>query len=357
MSNQPKVSIIIPIWNTEKYLEKCLDSIVNQTLKDIEIICVNNGSTDSCAEIIDKYMRKDSRIKTVFKEHGCLSSARNAGIKLATAPYMTFVDSDDWIEPQCYEVALQKFENDTEIDLVCWGANVVSVDIDESSQYLKNAKTYHKIRLVGKRDLSISNILKSNVCVWNKLFKTEIIRQNDVRFPENLCLEDNTFFYCYIANCKKAYYLDKYFYNYVQRKNSELERIRSQQSEVYAMALKNLEFIINYLKKKNLFYKYEDLLFVLFKIWLQSDYQDANLYNKQKVLDIASFVAGMLENIGQDDILTEALKNKQYNLVIDFCEQKEVKIFGNNIFGLFKISATNRFILKLLGMKIKFKNK
>ena len=113
---EAQVSIVIPIWNTEKYLERCLQSLVNQTLQIIEIICVNNGSTDRCGEIIENFAKSDKRIKVVNIEHGSISNARNTGIAAASAPYITFVDSDDWVEPTCYEEALKEFSKDSEID-------------------------------------------------------------------------------------------------------------------------------------------------------------------------------------------------------------------------------------------------
>lgn len=136
---QPKVSVVIPIWNTEKYLEKCLDSIINQTLENIEIICVNNGSTDSSQQILERYAQNDTRIKIVNIEHCSLSGARNTGIKISTAKYITFVDSDDWISLDNYELAVNEFEKDSEIDLVCWGANIINLNLEENSTYVTQA--------------------------------------------------------------------------------------------------------------------------------------------------------------------------------------------------------------------------
>ena len=99
--NNIKVSVIVPVYNCEKYLKKCLDSLVNQTLKDIEIICVNDGSTDNSGRILEEYT--DSRIKIITKENGGLSSARNAGIAVAKGEYLGFVDSDDWVDLDFYE--------------------------------------------------------------------------------------------------------------------------------------------------------------------------------------------------------------------------------------------------------------
>ena len=104
---QPKVSVIIPVYNVEKYLRQCLDSVVNQTLKDIEIICIDDGSTDNSLNILKEYAQKDNRIKIISKKNGGLSSARNAGLKFATGEFVGFVDSDDYIERETYENAVE----------------------------------------------------------------------------------------------------------------------------------------------------------------------------------------------------------------------------------------------------------
>ena len=113
----PKVSIIVPVYKVEKYLRKCIDSIINQTLKDIEIILVDDGSPDNCGKICDEYAAKDTRIKVIHKENGGLSSARNAGMEVAEGEYIGFVDSDDWIESDMYMTLWQKAK-DINADLV-----------------------------------------------------------------------------------------------------------------------------------------------------------------------------------------------------------------------------------------------
>ena len=100
----PKVSIIVPVYNVGKYLSKCLDSLINQTLEDIEIICINDGSTDNSGSICDKWQSRDNRIRVIHRDNGGASSARNSGIKIAVGRYIAYVDSDDWIRQDMYEV-------------------------------------------------------------------------------------------------------------------------------------------------------------------------------------------------------------------------------------------------------------
>ena len=115
MNNTPLISVIVPVYNVEKYLRKCVDSIVNQTYKNLEIILVDDGSPDNCGKICDEFAEMDNRVMVIHKENGGLSSARNAGLDIATGEYITFVDSDDYIENDTYEkvvVAINKFDSD-----------------------------------------------------------------------------------------------------------------------------------------------------------------------------------------------------------------------------------------------------
>lgn len=106
----PKISIIVPIYNVEKYLQKCVDSILCQTYKNLEIILVNDGSPDNCPAICDEYAKKDKRIKVIHKQNGGVSSARNAGLDVATGKYVQFVDSDDWVEPEYSKTMINLIE-------------------------------------------------------------------------------------------------------------------------------------------------------------------------------------------------------------------------------------------------------
>ena len=107
MNNNPKISVIVPVYKVEKYLDRCVESIVNQTYKNLEIILVDDGSPDNCPVMCDEWAEKDERIRVIHKENGGLADARNAGMNIATGDYIGFVDSDDWIEPNMYEVLLK----------------------------------------------------------------------------------------------------------------------------------------------------------------------------------------------------------------------------------------------------------
>ena len=220
----PKVSVIIPVYNTEKYLRKCLDSVVNQTLKDIEIICVNDGSPDNSLAILEEYAQNDNRIKIINKSNGGLSSARNAGLEISQGEFIGFVDSDDWIEPETYELAFNAM-NDYNPDLVCWGANVVADDKFSDYERLKEQQDNHIIKFEGLKEFNYVCDDYISATVWNKLFKAKIIKDYNVLYPEGLDNEDIEFTIKYLLHCNKVFFINKYLYNYLQRESSIIVQI------------------------------------------------------------------------------------------------------------------------------------
>ena len=122
--SQPLISVIVPIYKVEEYLDRCVESLINQTYKNLEIILVDDGSPDNCPQMCEAWAQKDSRIKVVHKENGGLSDARNAGFEVATGDIISFIDSDDWIEPEMFETMLSQMEKD-DSDIVSCGVNWV----------------------------------------------------------------------------------------------------------------------------------------------------------------------------------------------------------------------------------------
>ena len=177
-----KVSIIVPVYNVEKYLECCLESLINQTLKDIEIICVNDGSTDNSGKILDNYAAKDSRIKVISQPNKGLSEARNSGLKIATGEYISFVDSDDWVDWDFIEKLYDAAERN-------------NADIAVAS-IIRKKKSYEKFRVHYTEEKCFETLAeKINICnvptccyVWNKLYKRELIINE--RFTSGVYFED-----------------------------------------------------------------------------------------------------------------------------------------------------------------------
>lgn len=213
--NDIKISVIVPVYNTEKYLKKCLDSIISQNLKDIEIIIVNDCSLDKSLEIIKKYMRLDKRITLINKEKNeGISSARNSGIKLARGEYILHIDSDDWIE-QNYFFEMYNYAIKNNADIV----------ISDFYREFENGRVVYNIEqgLIGKEKIDkeevIENICQFKVspCIWNKLIKTELYKKNNILFPQGVSIgEDLYVILKLIYFSKNIIKYDKAFLHYIQ---------------------------------------------------------------------------------------------------------------------------------------------
>lgn len=234
----PKVSIIVPVYNVEEYLERCLDSLVNQTLKDIEIIIVNDGSTDGSKEIIQKYLNKYKNIVYLEKENGGLSSARNYGIPYAKGEYIGFVDSDDYVEITMYEKmynkAVEEKSDMVECDFIWEYPNKKIEDI---------GKIYS-----GKKEA----IVEARVVAWNKIIKKDIIEKTKITFPEGLRYEDIEFFYKIVPYLDKISFVKETLVHYIQRESS----IANTQNERTGEIFKIWENVLNYYIENNIFNEY-----------------------------------------------------------------------------------------------------
>jgi len=218
-----KISVVIPVYNVEKYLKKCLDSVINQTLREIEIICVNDGSTDKSLQILEEYAEKDDRIRIITKENGGIASARNRGMKYVNGNYVGFVDSDDWIKPDMYE---KLYENARlyDSDMVMCAAH----RFDDVTQELECDLPYFTLEHF---DETFDNcvfthetkdfLFALNVTPWNKLYKTEFLKETGIKFPEGMNFEDNVFFYeTYLKASRVSLVRDFLYYYRINRADS-----------------------------------------------------------------------------------------------------------------------------------------
>ena len=193
-----KVSIIIPVYNVENFLRKCLDSVVNQTLKEIEIICVNDGSTDDSQKILNEYAQQDKRIKIINKENAGLGAARNTGMKYVKGQYIGFVDSDDWVDLTMFEKLYEngKIHNSDMVMCPIMLVNEVTGRLNRDTSYFDLTYFKDEFDNRGFNHIQTKDII-FNIAVnaWNKIYKTEFINDIDAKFPEGLIFEDVPFFY------------------------------------------------------------------------------------------------------------------------------------------------------------------
>lgn len=239
----PKVSVIVPIYNVEKYLEKCINSLLSQTLEDIQIILVNDGSKDNSGNIAKEYEKNNKdRVIYVEKENGGLSDARNYGLKYATGDFIAFLDSDDYIEKNAYEEmynkAIEENADYVECDFIWEFPN--KIRMDKQYPYKNKKEMLSFVRVVA----------------WNKLIKRQLITDNNLEFPKGLRYEDVEFTYKLIPFINKFAYVDKPFIHYVQRKGS----IANVQNERTAEIFTVLDNVTEFYKKNNIYEKYRDEL-------------------------------------------------------------------------------------------------
>lgn len=211
---KPRLSIIVPVYNVEQYLRKCVDSILNQTFKEFELILVDDGSTDGSSRICDDYKEKDDRICVLHKENGGVSDARNYGIDHSNGEYIAFVDSDDWIDDGMYESMMSAIvENDADI-AVC-GHRVVTAD----GQIEETVVFEEPILLTGaEATIEILKDERMPSFAWNKLYKKRLFK--DIRFPKERIYEDTAVIYRYFDMAKRVYVLNRVYYNYLRRPGS-----------------------------------------------------------------------------------------------------------------------------------------
>lgn len=259
------ISVIIPIYNVELYLEKCIDSIINQTYKHIEIILVNDGSPDNCGEICEKYKELDSRIKVVHKKNGGLSDARNAGLEVATGKYVVFIDSDDYVEKDLIEESY-KVIDENNLDLVSFDYRKVDENgeiIEESILGLED--NIYDLNELGLNEYIIKKIYtyEHGVEAWHKMYKMSIIKDNNLKFTYNdlIFAEDLLFNLSYLVNVKKCATISQTYYNYLIRETSIMGK-----------------------PKKDLFIRYRNLFQTLEKYWKRFD------DNVVKVIPLGYFI-------------------------------------------------------------------
>ncbi|SFL66609.1 Glycosyltransferase involved in cell wall bisynthesis [Methanobrevibacter olleyae] len=303
-----KVSVIVPVYNVEKYLKECLDSIINQTLKDIEIICIDDGSTDNSLSILESYAEKDDRIKIISQENQGQGVARNTGLDNAVGNYIYFIDSDDFLElnalEELYNIAYEK-----SLDFVLF--QLINLD-DETNEYytitdydMPDIANLVKDNVFNYEDLD-HLIFKMAVSPVNKLYNRDFINNAGARFPERLIFEDNVFFWEVLFNAKRIYFVQKHYYK--RRRHSSSVTGLANIKFVDTLKIHNLIFDI--FKKYNLFNKFKKKLFNK-KIRL-ANYRFSQVNNKIKPIffdEVKKDFEEMVEEYGYDNILTYLDRN------------------------------------------------
>lgn len=285
MKEKELISVIIPVYKVEQYLDRCVKSVVDQTYKNLEIILIDDGSPDNCPQMCDKWEKSDFRIKVIHKKNGGLSSARNTGIEIAKGKYIAFVDSDDYIQKEMYEKlyeAIEKYKADMAI------CNFLCVDEEGHSINRENLNKAIKNEIMYGQEILTKRIWEKQgwhwVVAWPRLYSCKLFE--NIRFPVGKLHEDEFIAHLLWNKCKKVICVEEAYYNYVQRTDSITnEKYSVKRLDSAEAFLERLRFMIdnNYSEESihscyNLYYS------VLIEAYRMLNIKDKNVKRRYKEL-------------------------------------------------------------------------
>lgn len=283
----PVISIIVPVYNVEKYLKRCIESIIYQTYKDFEVILINDGSTDRSGLICDEYSKIDKRIKVVHKRNEGVSSARNCGIDSTRGKYILFIDSDDYIEKNLLKIISEALEE--EYDLIYFGYYMDFISENRSLEMKCRNSLYYS----NKDFLKDYKYFRGNYLfgyVWNKLFRAEVIKNNNIYFEINTFPEDLFFTFEAIKKCNKIKSLNYSLYHYIHRNNLTLSKQKRDKYEITKTIYKRTVGFLKELDCYNINAAYvegthiEDLISYIYSELMSSDNKLMHKYKKIKII-------------------------------------------------------------------------
>ena len=343
--SKPKVSVVIPIWNTEKYLEKCLESILNQTLRDIEIICVNNGSTDSCSKIISKFASSESRIKVVHMEHGYISDARNKGLEYAQGEYLYFCDSDDWLELHALESWYTKSKkHDADLCIL----QERSFNRDEK----KAVSLEHRIlSLYGCLEdkaytyKDMKNLFLERYEAWLHFYKREFYINENLYYPPKTFYEDVIMHFKSIFYAKKIVFCFEPLYNHLFRSDSSLVMSNHTLEKLDAITyFKDLYVLLCDLNLADEYLsEYTNMILRQMYFHLPS----ANTYNRKKLVSLFKNFVKQTPKVEKCILGSKDYYSRYKNIL-----RKELPILSDFVFK----TSTHR-VFKLGPIKVRFRYK
>ena len=321
-----KVSFIIPVYNVEKYLKKCIKSVLDQSYQNIEVLLIDDGSTDGSLKICDDYAKKDSRIKVFHKENEGLSATRNLGVKLSTGKYITFIDSDDTISEDFCETLLNAIKTQkcdvASVSLVMTRVNGYKIETSNDTEVVSHD---NELRVYTKKDILKEVLLRKSFknYICTKLYRRELF--DHCLFKEKICYEDVLFTYEMTKHINKIAYVDKVCYNYLKRRNS----ITATCSE------KNLNDFLDVA-----LYRYEDV---------KKNHPECKLYNTYALLETIISVS-IKYVIAHRKYQTVAEKsNHIFDIICDELQDKDLEL---KLIPLLKASQKTSLYLMLYNREL-----
>lgn len=338
---KPQISIIIPVYNTEQFLKSCINSLINQSFENCEFIFVDDGSTDQSCNLIRSYKKNDNRIKLVMQDNKGVSSARNTGILNSKGEYIGFVDSDDYIESDMYEILYKEIQIED--------CDVIISHFEEELNGYKRIKTYNLI----KNELMDKTYIQNNILplfikddslntVCNKLYKKSIIDENNIRFPKGLPLgEDGIFNMTYFSKCNSCKYIDYTGYHYREVHGSATRNLNKhdyfqRELDVYNFDLEKLIDIpqnidIKSLKSVKLINNIKSNIYIYFEknqgksIFYKCKYIK-NIVNKKEIKEALEIYLSNVNITGRyEKLFLFCMKNKLTILLYILCIYSKIR--------------------------------
>ncbi len=324
MDESPLISVIIPAYNAKDYLRECLDSVCNQSYSNLEIICINDGSTDNTQQIMQDYAQQDPRITVISQQNQGLSVSRNNGVERAQGAYIFFLDSDDTIEPNAIET-LYKRAHQTQTDIVICNLNKIDSSDGKKNNYqiwkrIDSQGTIHEqeeMPLTFSTKDILNYVFITECYVWNKLYKTEFIKKHNIKFMPKIIYEDIVYFTDIILAHPQMSYCNQALYNYRLRDDSLCHKTDKKQLDIF----KVFETIEKKLKGSP-----------------EEEKLKSNLYHMKKYIYTWIYVKIPEENKKDyKQRIKKELKRKDYNRFLEITENVKIKDFF-----LFKIIKKNK---------------
>ena len=337
-----KISIIVPTYNVEQYLKECMDSILNQTLKDIEIICVDDGSTDNSGKILDDYAACDNRIKVIHKENGGYGKAMNVGFDNATGEYIGIVEPDDWIEPEMFEI-FYNIATENNLDFIKGNYYNYSTVPEVKNEILSG---YNKNRVLNQiiRPLDYAKCFCGGASIWSAIYSNKFLKSNNIRFLETsgASFQDTSFWIRVLFETNRGMFVDKAFNHYrIDNQNSSVKS----DSKIFCIC--DEMHILEKIYKKD-----EEKIKIINALKMDKYNWNYNRLSKKS--------RKIFYKVYQKEIIP-ILKNNFYNLEL---AKNEVKTCTNIIksqkLSYKLLSVTNQKkhkVIKLLGLKVKIKSR
>lgn len=314
------ISVIVPVYKVEKYIDRCINSIINQTYKNLEIILVDDGSPDNCPRIIDDYSQKDSRIKVIHKENGGLSSARNAGIEIATGDYIGFVDSDDYIRNDYFEILLENIMV-TDADLsICRNKKFCENDEVFTEKLINIEAVYNKKQLLYE----LYKAPGVHECAWGKLYAKKIF--DTIKFPVGRIYEDSSIMHEVYMNVNKAVFTNNELYFYLVDRNDSLMSSKydiKKQNDNYLWLMERYEYLTkNVPEMKNVIGvgHIRNSITLLERTYTSNNYEIRNTDILKKLEEHIKFVLNDVDK----NVLFDILDNYKLACLFLYLQDKEI---------------------------------